>query len=374
MRYILLFIIAILLPAFAFLNFTQAGDILFTSSAVTFPDPIKFTAQVGGEAVSGENTQEVVRSEKSQNIASSARVVKATDGDYKIPKISYVEPVKFPLAATMSAPYLESFRSPNFFPIRDWSVAVEDIRAGSALAIEPLTHKVLYSKNMFDLRPVASLSKLMTALVVIDEMDLNSIVTIFPKAVETYGEQGGLAANERISVENLLYILLMVSSNDAAIALEEYYNSFRIEADKTFVAAMNRKAQELGLLETFFVEPSGLSVNNRSSAHNMALLADYAFARPILRQIMSMPSIDVKSVDGTIIHHIVNSNKLLGVMEGVLAGKTGYTEEAGESVILYVKKSSDIDDYLIYVILGADDRVKASRQLIDWVKRAYIWE
>jgi len=293
---------------------------------------------------------------------------------YKIPKSEYTEPVKFPLTAIMSRPYLENFKTPNFFPIRDWSVVMDDISAISALAIEPVTQKVLYHKNIFDPRPIASLTKLMTALMVIDEMNLNDIARISAGAVSTYGEQGDLLRDERITIENLLYILLITSSNDAAIALEEYYNSFRIEGDKTFVAGMNRKSQELGLMDTFFVEPSGLNINNRSTVYDLARLADYVFQRPILRQIMSTQSIDVQSIDGTVNHSLINSNKLLGVVEDVLAGKTGYTEEAGESIILFVKKSEDIDDYLIYVILGSSDRVKAARQLIDWVKKAYIWE
>lgn len=399
MRYILLFVIAILLPVFAFLNFTQSEDSIFlnnkkiaqkTQKTASAEDIKKYTDQVINEILgtTEQPKKQSAEQESDKNTAAISEKIKSSawldsdtplnidspDRKYKIPKLDYTEPVKLPLTATISQPYFENFKTPSFFPIRDWSIDIEDISAVSSLAIEPGTQKVLYHKNIFDPRPIASLTKFMTALVVIDEMELNTPMRISQRAVSTYGEQGDLVLDERITVENLLYILLITSSNDAAIALEEYYNSFRTEQDKTFVAAMNRKAQDLGLLDTFFVEPSGLNINNRSTAYDLARLADYVFQRPILRQIMSTQTIDVQSIEGSISHHLVNSNKLLGILEGVLAGKTGYTEEAGESIVLFVKKSGDIDDYLIYVVLSADDRVKASRQLINWVKKAYIWE
>ena len=363
MRYIILFIIAILLPVFAFLNFTQDKPGTFN-----FTDNKKSADKTAAISFTGTDK------EPESNDIDLVSEVEGQKQVYKIPQIQYTEPTNFPLASIIGQSYLEGFRSPNFFPIRNWDVKIENADAASTLVIEPVTQKALHYKNIFDIRPIASLTKLMTALVVITEMNLQDEITVSGAAVATYGDQGGLAHEEVLSVENLLHILLIESSNDAAIALEEYYNAYRTEQDKTFVAAMNAKAQELGLLDTFFVEPSGLNVNNRSTAYDLASLADYVFQRPILRQIMSTQVIDIQSVDGVINHHLVNSNTLLGVLKGVLAGKTGYTEEAGESLILFVKKSENIDDYLIYVILDSADRVKAARHLIDWADRAYIWE
>jgi D-alanyl-D-alanine carboxypeptidase len=358
MRYIILFIIAILLPVFAFLNFSQ-------NEGSVSPRAKEKTASVSGALGESQDAK------KDMDFAPSEDV---DDPKYKIPDIQYTMPSNFPLGLTTSQPYLENFKSPNFFPIRNWDVKIENPDAASALVLEPITQKALQHKNIFDVRPIASLTKLMTAFVVIEDMNLASHVVVSENAVGAYGDQGNLAPSEVLSVEALLHILLIESSNDAAIALEEYYNAYRAEPDRTFVAAMNQKAQELGLLDTFFVEPSGLNINNRSTAYDLARLADYVFQRPILRQILSTQVIDVASVDGRANHHLVNSNKLLGVLKGVLAGKTGYTEEAGESLVLFVKKSENLDDYLIYVILGSPDRVKTARSLIGWVDRAYIWE
>lgn len=375
MRYIILFIISILLPVFAFFNFNDADISLFSrinGQVQKYTDKtIGFVFQDGAKEKAANIS--AASTLKSQPLGASD---KETKNVYKIPELKYTYPAQFPQTATVNYAYLEGFKNPNFFPIRNWGVDIEDVNAASAIAVESTTHKVLYNKSIFDSRPIASLTKLMTALIVIDEMDLQSVVRISGNAISTPGDRGVLVIDEKITVENLLYILLITSSNDAAIALEEYYNSFRVEGDKTFVAAMNAKAQALGLLDTFFVEPSGLNINNRSTVYDLAKLADYVFQRPILRQIMSVKVIDVRSQDGVVNHHLVNSNKLLGVLEGVLAGKTGFTEEAGESLVLYVKKSDsdDADDYLIYVILDSDDRIKAARQLIGWIDEAYIWE
>lgn len=374
MKYVILFLIAILLPVFAFLNFSQhqSGENFDSNKEIASVSSVIVGDEEDAEASSTSAT--TTSNEKASDIIFVGEENVSSSGTEKIPTPSYSQPAHFPVTSAISEPYLERFKSPSFLPIRKWDVQIEDIHSASALAIEPATQKVLYHKNLFDSRPIASLSKLMTALVAVEEMDLRSEVIASKNAVDTEGEAGNLVVNEKITVENLLYLLLVVSSNDAAVALEEYYNSYRTEPDKTFVAAMNRRAEALGLSDTFFVEPSGLNINNRSTAYDLARLADYAFQKPILRQIMSTQTIDVQSVDGIINHHLVNSNKLLGVLEGVLAGKTGFTDEAGESIVLFVKKSEKADDYLIYVILGSDDRIKAARALIEWVKRAYVWE
>lgn len=355
MRHLILFLIAILLPVFAVLNFSEKS-----------------------EDAAERQTASVINKSIGEQSKTNSEIDGPDDSDapltLKLPKVFYTEPTSFPNTSNISYAFLDRIKNPGYYPIRIWDVDLENINAASAITIEPNSQKILYHKNIFDTRPIASLSKLMTALVVLDEMPLKDEILISRTAVETFGDAGDLAAGEKITVESLLYALLVTSSNDAAIALEEYYNAFRAEEEATFVAAMNRKAQELELSDTFFVEPSGLNLNNRSTAYDLARMSDYIFQIPKIRQILSTPVIDVQSVDGILNHHLVNSNKLLGVMPDILAGKTGYTEEAGESLVIYVKRKDNSDKYLIYLILGSDDRLKAARQLIDWVNRAYIWE
>ena len=342
MRHLILFTIAILLPVFAFLNFSQNGKDVLDKQTASVIQPTET-----------EDSEDVFE---------------------KLPKVFYTEPTNFPSTSNLDHAFFDRIKNPGFYPIRVWEVDLENVNASSAVVIEPNSQKILYHKNIFDSRPIASLSKLMTAVVVIEDMSLTDEILISRAAVETYGDAGGLVVDEKLTVESLLYALLISSSNDAAAALEEYYNAFRVEDNATFVASMNSKAQQLGLEDTFFVEPSGLNLNNRSTAYDLARLSDYVFQIPALRQILSTPVIDVQSVDGAFNHHLVNSNKLLGVMPNVLAGKTGYTEEAGESIAVFVKKGDGADNYLIYIILGSEDRFKAVRQLMAWVDEAYVWE
>ena len=430
MRYILLFLIAILLPIFAFLNFSydtdtsgkkigsdaepenQTASLNFSevSNDTNFSDGAESESDEGGDnsdkidsgiAKPADNEpvkpdEDAVSTSKKMDgseIATSIseyvnRIFNSISGTdpgvvessseirHILPSATYASPSAFPETSTSVQPYLERLKNPSFVPLRNWDVDFEDIDGEALLVIEPGSQKVLYNKNIFESRPIASLTKLITALVVIGELDLKDEVTISKNAVDAYGEMGGLVVDEKLTVENLLYIMLISSSNDAAVALEEYYNSLRTDENSTFVWAMNRMAQELRLFDSVFVEPTGIDENNISTAYDLARLADHAFAIPMLRQIMSTAIIDVMSLDGKIAHRIVNSNKLLGVIPGVLGGKTGYTEEAGESIVLFVKKLdlSQADDYLIYVILGSMDRTKSSRHLIDWMGNAYVWE
>ena len=403
MRYILLIIIAILLPVFAFLNFTYKTDIPGISDRKSENQTATLTAEAD---ISGNSTTSVNSASSSETVVTLAndpkdseenggvsgyleKFVASISGNdagevaepvreqFILPRATYTHPSNFPSTSIITQPYLERLNNPSFVPLRNWDIDYRDIDSEASLVIQPGDQKILYNKNIFAERPVASLTKMMTALVVISDMNLKDEVAVSRKAVETYGEMGGLVLDEKLTVENLLYIMLISSSNDAAVALEEYYNAYlRVDESSTFVSRMNRKAQELKLFDTFFVEPSGLDASNTSTAYDIARLADYAFSVPILRQVMSTSVMDIPSLDGVVNHHVVNSNKLLGVIPGVLGGKTGYTEEAGESIALFVKKEGalEADDYLVYVILGSTDRTKAARQLIEWVEGAYIWE
>ena len=127
MRYIILFIIAILLPVFAFLNFTQSeGEIKLASIFSSTP----------------ASDREPVVHEKT--------LLEEEKPDYKVPQIRYTEPTQFPLAALVSQPYLEGFRAPNFFPIRNWEVQIENVDAASTLVLEPVTQKALQHKSIFE--------------------------------------------------------------------------------------------------------------------------------------------------------------------------------------------------------------------------------
>jgi D-alanyl-D-alanine carboxypeptidase len=230
--------------------------------------------------------------------------------------------------------------------------------------------KILYAKNIDQQFPIASITKLMTALVVMDQLDPDSAAEVSKNAVDTYGELGSLIPGEKLTVRDLLYIMLIDSSNDAAIALAE-----NVEKNgKNFVELMNQKAKSLRLENSSFADPSGLNPNNISTAYDLTVLMNNDLMNPLIEKIISTEKIDITSADGKNIHHLISTNELLGKVSGMEAGKTGYTEEAGECLIVAVKNEID-GRYFISNILGAgigmrfiemDKLIKWTRQVAEW--------
>ncbi len=301
-------------------------------------------------------------------------ITSSLDSWQKLLEEYYTEPARLPNSSYLAsnAPFfLQGVHAPAFFPIRNWDVVIKEVDAAGALALEMPQAKVLYQKNIDSVRSIASLTKLMTALVAVDTLSLTEEVFITPNVVETLGEAGGFFVDEMLTVEQLLYALLLDSSNDAAVALEEAFALRRTEVDATLVRSMNEKAEELGMTDSSFVEPTGLLPENMASSVDVATLLYAAYQNDTLRTIMGTSVYETESSSG-ILHRWVNRNTLLDLIPGVVAGKTGYTEEAGESMAVITKITDN--RYLITVILGSTDRTNATNDLIQWVKEAYVWE
>ena len=258
--------------------------------------------------------------------------------------------------------------NPNFRPIRDWSVAEPETEARATLIINGDLDKVFYQKNAGEVLPIASLTKLMTALMVLENMDLNQEVIISKKAVEAYGDLGGLKIDEKISVKNLLYIMLLESSNDAATALAENLPNGNLD---NFINLMNQKANELGIENTRFIDSTGYDPSNVSTALDLAKLIKYSLSKPLVWDILKTPVIDLFSVDEKINHHLVNNNQLLNRLPEMIGGKTGYTEEANECMLSLIRAPDKTN--LVIVVLGAKDRFLETEKLANWAKEAYIW-
>jgi len=262
------------------------------------------------------------------------------------------------------------------WPMRNWSVPEPQILAGTALVYDTYHDEILYQKNnIFEPRSIASLTKLMTALVTMEHAKLNDVFKISEQAVQALGEQGGLKTNEELSVKSLLYALLVESSNDAAQALAENIDlASKLPAGsaENFIGLMNQKAKNLGLQNSIFVDPSGLESENQSSAWELVKTMQETLEYPILQEIMQTPAIDLSSVDGKIRHHLINTNKLLDKIPDVVAGKTGYTEEAGGCMIL-AAKAPDGKSLIIAVVMDSQNRMADIETLINWTKEAYMW-
>ncbi len=271
---------------------------------------------------------------------------------------------KTPAALTnFVPPTLVIFKdSESTLPKRNWSMPFLELQAQAVLAMKIDGSRVYYNKNVETQRSIASLTKLMTAIIVLENYDLNEVVKVSSAAVKREGIMGNLRPAELITVRSLLNIMIIDSSNDAAFALAE--------KRKDFIFLMNKKAEELGLKNTHFSNSDGIDEpGNYSSALDIAKIFSYLInTHPEASEILKTKNMVVYSVDGKIEHRLESTNQLLGKVDEVVAGKTGYTEEAGGSLILLTK--SDI----ITVVLGSLDRFGESEKLINWLRAAYIWD
>lgn len=275
-------------------------------------------------------------------------------------------------------PSIETFiesQQPPVFPLRNWNVSEPKIPARSALVIDPETNQHLYVKNKEESLPIASITKLMTALVILENLDMGEVAEVSKEAVATEGEAGNLIVGEEILVRDLLFALLIESSNDAAFALEEHVN--RVLSPKTLVEEMNTYARNFGLSHSFFRSPSGLDfkgeASNSATAKDLAFLMKIAWEHSFIREAVSTKFLTVSSIDGRFAHYLGNSNRLLGVRPEMLGGKTGYTDLANESLVSVISSPSG-EGNLIIVVLQTDDRERDTEILMDWVKQAYIWK
>lgn len=200
-----------------------------------------------------------------------------------------------------------------------------DVSAGSAILIDAASGDVLYEKNPDERRLIASTTKIMTALVALENCELDEKVEIPKECERVGGSSMYLRAGDDVTVRELLYGLLLLSGNDAGLALAYHCGKGDVEA---FVMMMNMYAQELGLANTSFENPHGLDgAHHYSTARDLATLTSYAMQNRIFREIVSTKDI---TIDGRSMH---NHNKLLWRMEGVCGVKTGFTKAAGRCLV-----------------------------------------
>ena len=255
-----------------------------------------------------------------------------------------------------------------------------DIGAEAALSIlipsqdkDLSQSKILFKKNADKKLPIASISKLMSAAVAIDIYSLDDQITISREALSAEGD-GGLNLGEKLTVNDLLYIMLIESSNDAAEALAGKIG--RAE----FIALMNEKAQTLGMENTSFISPNGLDpydqslLPNTSSAFDLARLITHIQNNyPLITRILSLKNFSLISPDGQFSHYLVNTNVLLYQPKTVW-GKTGYTKKANGCIVNIIKPKENDGHLIVNVILGASDRFYEMQRMADWVDNSYIWQ
>ncbi len=241
---------------------------------------------------------------------------------------------------------------------------VPDLRAAAAIAFNPETGEIVWQENGQQKRPIASITKVMTALVFLeDEPDLSRVVTVERSDVyaasTTY-----LRANERVSLDNLLHLALIPSDNAAARALARLSHG----GTASFVERMNEKAIELGLESTTFADPSGLNAANVSSAYDLSRLISYASSDERIASIMRTQSYSLQVGRRKVT--VNNTNKLLaGTGVDVMGGKTGFISKAGYCLATLLRLPQS-NQTVAVVVLGAKSntgRFWETRHIFNWL-------
>jgi D-alanyl-D-alanine carboxypeptidase (penicillin-binding protein 5/6) len=256
--------------------------------------------------------------------------------------------------------------TPAPYPVNKRISEPPSLSARSIVVLDANSMVTLYEKEP-NLRLLpASTTKIMTALVTLEHYPLDWVLTVEEMKVD--GNQIKLLPGERITVENLLYGALVGSGNDAAFVLAENFPG----GTGAFVEAMNQKAKDLGLLDTYFTNPIGLDeAGHYSTAKDLAKLTVEAIKNSVFLRIVSTSAVAVSDVTGEINHFLKNTNELIGKLEGVRGVKTGWTQNAGECLIALTERNGE---KMVTVVLGSQDRFGETQKLIEWVFTNFSWE
>lgn len=257
----------------------------------------------------------------------------------------------------------------DFLPILNASAGDISLDAKSAIVYDLQADRYLFQKNISEQVPIASLTKVMTAVVAWENLDPDAVVTVLPDAVKVDGERRNLYAGEEITVRNLMQLMLVESSNDAAYALRDYAKTKGLD----LVNLMNVKAASLRMINTRYQDPAGLDDSGYSSAADLVKVVKYALRYDAIWNFSREKTATVLSADGKITHNIKSTNQLLGVLSGIVGGKTGYTDGALGCMILIVDIPNQ-NDKIISIILGSRRRFEDMTKLVNWTKSAYRWE
>lgn len=255
----------------------------------------------------------------------------------------------------------------------------QDINA--ALLGDLETGEILYKYNIDEQVAIASISKLMTYLVMMDavtngEVSLDDDVVISGHAAATEGSRFGLLSGETVKLSLLVKGMLVVSGNDCATAIAEHVG----KTEDNFITMMNGKASELGLLSASFVNPHGLPINDEETGQNHMSVSDlYKLSRHVLTKYPEL--LEVTKLKELVIPERnfskAATNPIIGVVEGADGLKTGYTDKAGICLVSTIPVTGNGQDYrLIGIIMGAqtyDDRLNKTKELLEYGKNNFIY-
>ena len=263
-----------------------------------------------------------------------------------------------------------AFQAPPPAPFQSLPVQISNdplaLTAGSAYAIDMDTNTVLYSSNADAQRPIASITKLVTTMVVLSDHAPSDIVTV--PTLPTYApddELIGLIPGEKYTVGDLVTAALVQSGDDAADAMSLWDSGTK----QAFAAKMNAKMAQWGIKDTHFASPSGLQdQDNYSTAESVAKIAKLALLNPLIDRVVDTPTATITSLGGrTLTLNNIDTLLATGQFYGI---KTGYTQAAGECFVGLTR----IDGHrVITVVLGSQDRFGDTQTLTNWIQNNYKW-
>lgn len=236
------------------------------------------------------------------------------------------------------------------------------IEAAAAVVIDMKSGRALYEKNAYSIRSIASTTKIMTAILAIENGNLEDKVKVSKRAASIRGSTIKLKVGEELTLKELLYGLMLRSGNDAAIAIAEHIGG----SVEEFAQMMNDKAQELGLKNTQFKTPHGLDApGHYSTAYELAQIARYALNNPTFSKIVATQS---TSIPG---RNLNTTNEMLGVYPGADGVKTGYTGQAGRCLVTSATRNNMRIVSVVLNCASRSIRAKSSRAILDYAFNNY---
>ncbi len=270
---------------------------------------------------------------------------------------------------TVAPPEIEKPKLPE---LMGEMINQDDFSAKAIIVKDKETGTILFAKNEYQKRPIASITKLMSALVVLEKNpDWDSTFVVIPDdIIDTH-----MYAGDTYTLDDLWYSALIASSNKAIYTLADAVGWPRA----AFVERMNQKAQELGMVSTKFVEPTGLSADNVSTASDLSILLEEALRQEKVKKALLKPEYNLYSAERKKSHHMWNTNWLLlgwipNEFAEIVGGKTGYIPESGYNFSVQLK--NEAENVLNVIVLGAgvhEARFTEARDIANWTFANYKW-
>ena len=281
--------------------------------------------------------------------------------------ISFFTFINIPTAGVLADDINEERQYVQVFPQNNTPIPkaqMPRIDASAAIIMDIRSGRVLYEKNAYVRRAMASTTKIMTAIVALENGNLNDEVTASKRAASVSGSSISLRVGETLKLSELLYGLMLESGNDAAIAIAEHIGG----SVEGFCEMMNQKALELGAPNTHFTSPHGLDApEHYTTAYELALITQYALKNPTFAKIVSTRTTTIPN------RSLYNTNELLGVYPGTIGVKTGYTGQAGRCLVTAVNRNN-WGGGIISVVLGSptrNARAQSSKNILDYTFTNY---